>query len=154
MNLLGSRTYTWMLVDLKNWGGFEKKKHLFESKAPICLLNRVPPHRRPVYILAIGYFTTGPVLAQFIFLLFPCQEHLIYVGISTLAVVAAFSLKMTYCGYLSGRLYKEGRDNRVSSCCCCCKSFWRSRQSYRWLSPLFVFLPSCWKSRMKRRRRS
>ena len=84
-------------------GGFEKKG-LFESKTLICLHNQVPPHRQPVYVLAIMHFATGPVSAQFIFLLFPCQERLIYVGISTLAgpVVPAFPLKMTYLGVLFG----------------------------------------------------
>ena len=91
-------------------GGSEKTR-LFESKILICLLDQVPPHRQPLYVSAIGHFATGPVLSQFIFLLFPCQKRLIHVHTSTLAgsVVAAFFLKMTYWGFLlANSTRKEG----------------------------------------------
>ena len=44
-------------------GGFEKE-HLFGSMTLIGLLDRVPLHRRPVYVFTTQLFTTGPVSAQ------------------------------------------------------------------------------------------
>ena len=50
------------------------KKHLFESKTLICLLDRVPSHRRPVYISAIRHFTTGPFWHNLYFFFFPAKN--------------------------------------------------------------------------------
>ena len=54
-------------------GGFENNC-LFGSMTLIGLLDRIPLHRWPVYILTIRLFTTGPVLAQFV--LFPTNNVL------------------------------------------------------------------------------
>ena len=91
-------------MDLKNWVVLTKKC-LFESRTLICLLGRVPLHRWPVYVSAIGLLATGPVSAQFVLFLLPGQELLIDMGVSTFAgpVVPAFPLKVAYiCGFLFG----------------------------------------------------
>ena len=135
-----------------------RKNRLFGSKNLIVhlvsALDRVPLYRWPVYVWTMGLFTIGPFSAQFVLISLPCQECLFDMGVATLTglVVMAFPLEMAnFCGFLLGRLYKEGRNNRVSSRCHC-KSLKRSRQSYRWLSPLAVSLPFYWKSRTKSRR--
>ena len=79
-------------------------------------------------------------------------------GILTLAcpVVVAFPLKMAYHGFIFGRLYKEGREEGR-----------KGQQSFKslllqvileieavLLLVVSAFLPSCWKLRIKRMKRS